>query len=440
MGDFSVKKDTVRIDNGAFALGSVEIQDPTTTDKLNIDEQGVIGIKIADGRNVDAFGRLRVSDPATLFDSTLQYNTAPLLWATSTTGSATVTHLPNESSARLRCTTASGDKVIRQTKSYIRYQPGKSQRILMTGVIGAKKTNVRQRLGYFDVNNGVFFEQDSSNLKVVRRSYVSGVAVDDAVNQSAWNIDKLDGTGASGVTLDMSKAHIFVIDLQWLGSGRVRFGFSINGVIYYCHQLPLANVLTSVYMTTANLPVRYEIENTGTTASNTDMIQICCSVQSEGGFEDDKGITHSASNGISAISVTTRRPILTVRPSVTFNSITNRGIIIPLEVELYAQTNSAFYEIVYNGTLTGASFVNIGSNSIGDYDVSATTISGGEVIDSGFIVASASARGNIATSAKSKLVLCNDYDGTNPDRISVVVTSFSGTSSLSSAIMFRELY
>jgi hypothetical protein len=286
----------------------------------------------------------------------------------------------------------------------------------------------------------LFFEQDSSNLKVVRRTYASGSVVNNAVNQSDWNIDKLDGTGSSGITLDMQYAHIFVIDMQWLGVGRIRFGFVIDGCIYYCHEIYNANVLSTVYMTTANLPLRYEIENTGITASTTDMIQICGTVISEGGFEDEKGITHSVSNKTTTIAVTTRRPVLSIRPKTTYNSITNRGIVLPLSLSLYATTNASYYEIVLNGTLTGASFGTAGANSITDYDVSATAIANGEIIDSGFIEASNPQRSSLTTAIKSKIELANNIAGTTTDILSIVITAMTGTSNISSAITFRELY
>lgn len=418
--------------------------------KINIDSNGndfLVGdnpgyFRIADGKNpnLDAFGRLRISSPVSLFDTQNQYNDSPLFWETVVVGGGTATHLPNESSVRLRCTTASGDKVIRQTRCYHRYQPGKSQLIEMTGVMGAIKTNVRQRLGYFDNNNGLFFQQDGTNLSVVRRTYASGATVDNEYTQANWNMDTLDGNGPSGITLDTSKAHIFVIDMQWLGVGRIRFGVVVDGMTYYCHEVVNANVLTEVYMTTANLPLRYEIENTGTTASETDLKQICATVQSEGGFDDAYGITHSASNGVTPISVTTRRPILTVRPKTTFNSITNRGTVAPLTYDIFAQTNSAYYEIVYNGTLTGASYTSISDNSITEYDVAATAITGGDVIDSGFCTTDKNSRNSITNVIKSKIRLCNDYAGTTTDTLSIVVTSFTGTATVSGALTIKEFY
>lgn len=428
---------------GTNTIGKVDLNAGTNSIgkvTLNAGTATIGNVGIADGANLDAFSRLRVSEPVTLFDSQLQYNLMPLLWESSTTGSGTVTHLPNESAARMRCTTASGDKVIRQSKRYIRYQAGKSQLIAITGVMGAKKANVRQRIGLFDANNGLFFEQDSTNLKVVRRTYTSGSPVDNVVNQADWNLDKLDGNGASRYTIDTSKANIFLIDFQWLGVGRVRMGFDIDGKIVYCHEFDNANTYTTVYMTTPNLPVRYEIENLDTTASNTDMIQICSMVMSEGGFSDERGFTHAVSNGITAIGVTTRRPVLSLRLSPTFATITNRAEIIPESFEFYVTTNAMFYEIVWNGTLSTPSWVSAGTNSIGDYDISSTSITGGEVIDSGFVIASASTRNSINETLKAKLVLANDIAGTTPDRISLVCTSFTGTSNIAGSIQFRELY
>lgn len=421
-------------------LRKLQIINSLEEEIFNSTNPGYVRIGDGDNANLDAFGRFRVSDPISLFESQLHYDASPLLWESVLTGSGTATHLPNEASIRLRCTTASGDKVIRQTKEYFRYQAGKSQLVEMTGIIGIAKANVRQRIGLFDTNNGLFFEQDENNLKVVRRTYVTGSPVDNAVNQSSWNIDKLDGTGKSGYTLDMSKTHIFVIDFQWLGVGRVRYGFVIDGNLIYCHEVLNANNLTNVYMTTPNLPLRYEIENTGTVASNTDLYQICSTVQSEGGFEESFGIPHSVSNGITTIGVTTRRPILSIELKPTFNSITNRGTVIPSSYEVLADTNNCFYEIVYNGSLTNDSFASVGSNSIVNYDVAATAITGGEVIASGFVYANNRGGNNIESIVKDKIRLTNDVAGTTPDRLSIVCTSFTGTSTVTGALTFRELF
>ena len=391
---------------------------------------------------IDAFGRLRVSNPTTLFDSQFEYNTLPLLWETVLVAGGTATHLPDESAIRLRVTTDSGDKVTRQSRQYIRYQPGKSQYIVMTGVLGAVKTNVRRRIGYFDDENGYFFQQIGANIEVVHREFTTGSVVDGRFVQADWNLDTMDGNGPSGVTLDFTFSQIFVVDLEWLGVGRIRYGFNIDGKIIYCHEMLHANDLTTPHTTTANLPLRYEIENTGTAASNSDLLQICQTVISEGGFNEDKGQIGSASNGITAISVTTRRPILSVRPKATFNSIVNRAEVIPLGVSVFAGAQNVFWELVYDGTLTGASYASTNANSIVEKDIAATAISGGIVVASGFIAAGGAGGkgGGESADITSKLLLGSNIAGDVFTPLSLVATAFTSTATVHGELSWKELY
>jgi hypothetical protein len=204
---------------------------------------------------IDAFGRVRVSDPVTVFDAGHQYNVNPLVWETIVAGDGAVSHLPNESSASLTTGgTVADSKATIQTKVYHRYQPGKSQLVLCTGVFGAATENVRRRYGYFDADNGLFFEQTSAGMHVVVRSKASGSVVDSRINQTAWNLDKLDGTGTSGITIDWTKAQIFLIDLEWLGVGRVRFGIVLGGAIVYVHEVTHVNALSGVYIRARTCP------------------------------------------------------------------------------------------------------------------------------------------------------------------------------------------
>jgi len=414
-----------------------------------------IGTFITNSPSQTAFGNLRVAEPTTIFDSQNEFNKSTFLWEDVLTGAGTTTHLPNESTVKMDVTTANGDKVVRQTHAYHRYQPGKSCLLYMTCVPGVIKANTRQRWGYFDASNGVFFEQDGTNLKAVERTSTSGAPSDtNAVNQSSWNLDKLDGTGPSGVTLDNTKAQIFVLDLQWLGVGRVRLGV-INGVgqIIYCHEFRNANALTTVYMTTANLPLRFELENTGATGSGTTLRQICASVQSEGGFEVDRGYPFGASNGVTAIAVTTRRPLVSIRPRLTLNSIATQAVQISrIVAAVRAITNDAFIEIVYGGLPSritlggGTSWTDVDTNnSAVEFDVGSTTIAGGTVIAQFFAVTGggAGANASAATALRDlaeRLALTLDVAGTTQDILSIVATSFTGTSTCSGVFQWFETY
>lgn len=383
----------------------------------------------------DAFGRVRVSDPVTLFDSQNQYDVGDLLWDDVTAGSATVSHVANSAAVDLNVTTASGDKVTRQTRQYHRYQPGKSQFIMCTFVMDTAETNLDQRVGYFDDDNGIFLEQTGTTLQVVQRSKVSGSPVDTEVTQANWNIDTMSD-------LDMTKAQIFFIAIEWLGVGQVSCGFVVDGAFRYCHQFNNANNVTSTYMTTANLPVRYEIENTGTVSGALALRAICCSVISEGGFEGGRGYPFHASNGTTTVGVTTRVPLLSLRPKATFNSIVNRGEINITNVSALASDNAAYIEVVYDGTLTGASFASVADDSITEKDTTANAISNGIVVG-GFYVPAASTASSTSPGVDtqqvlSRLPLTLDKAGANPKVISLVATSFSGTSNVSTSFNWQE--
>lgn len=407
--------------------------------------QSLHGIVLADSHSVDSFARLRTSSPVTIFDSQNQYDLQPLLWE-NILNNGSVTHLPNESSAQLSTGgTTSGNYAYRQTRQYHRYQPGKSQLILFTMVMGALKANVRQRAGYFDDQNGIFFEQDGINLKAVRRTYTSGQIVDNLVNRSSWNIDRLDGSGISGFSLDTSKANIFFIDFEWLGTGRVRMGiFDDNGRPITCHEFRNTNELFTVYMTTANLPVRFEIENVGTAASATTMNQICVSVISEGGFESERGLFQTANTGTSSTSVTTRRAILSIRPKATFNSIVNRAQFESFDYDILGSA-AALYEIVYNPTLTGTpTWTSAGASSAMEYSAHGDAANGaftnGIVLKSGYLPAGGgTARSYLSNDIASKLPLTLDSAGLNPIALSLVLTQLSSTVNSSGAFTWKEL-
>jgi hypothetical protein len=334
----------------------------------------------------DAFGRLRVSHPHVLFESTSQYNTGSLLYNQVLTTGGTVTHLPNESAVSLNVTATTGSEVIRQSKRYIHYQPGRSLYVLKSFVLNTAKVGLRQRQGFFDANNGVFLQVNGLVVSFIRRTFTGGSA-DDAtykVDQANWNVDKLDGTGASGVTLDLTKVQLLFMDLQWLGVGRVRVGFVIGNEFIVAHEYYAANTLTTVYMTTATLPVREEITNTGS-ASTSAMKSFCSVALSEGGGPEP-GIPFSATSydpttpatTSTAVNANTEVPLLAIRLKTTFNSITNRGSI---EIYQAAAMNigraMALSLVVRPATTTGGTWTSVDADSIVEYNRGVTSYTSG---------------------------------------------------------------
>lgn len=337
------------------------------------------------GTSFDAFGRLRVGNPLTLFDSQNRYK-IDNQFDTGLTGSATTTYLANESSVQLNVTTASGDQVIRETKRVFPYQPGKSLLMLATFVMDEGETNLRQRVGYFGANDGVFFQKDGSELSFVIRSSTSGSASDNRkVIQSAWNGDKLDGTGASGYTLDTTKAQILYMDFEWLGVGSVRCGFVINGEFIVCHTFYNANqpIANSVYMKTAILPIRYEITAKDTLSTARSMKQICSSVVSEGGYQAE-GLRHMVGTANIATGQTVGTSLVNL-VTIRLKSPNLDSVIIPAGADVLNISNSDFeYNLILNGTPSSAFTWNTYNDNV-EYAVNAVTMTGGERIVGGYL-------------------------------------------------------
>jgi hypothetical protein len=327
--------------------------------------------------STDAFGRLRTSQPYTLFDSRARYYDHNDFSNVNATG-GTVVYDTNSSTFQLNVTAANGSSVIRETKRVFPYQPGKSLLVLTTFCMNTPKTNLRQRVGYFTTNNGVYFENDGTYNYLVIRSYSSGALVEDRVRQDAW-----DNPFAA---LNVDRTQIFWIDVEWLGVGSVRCGFVINGAYVLCHTFHHANIIgnTTTYMTTATLPVRYEITNTAATAGTSMMRQICSTVISEGGYN---AFTYSetAGRGTSVLRLATAGTYYPV-VSIRLDSTRLDAIVLPRQVDVLSPTVNYYrWKLVLNPTLTGAAWAGTSTSGTVEYDTAATAISGGIELQAGYV-------------------------------------------------------
>lgn len=380
-------------------VGNVNVTQGTTPWSVtgNVGISGNANVVLAQDANViisgfggatsDSFGRLRVSEPFTLFDSQARYYDHQQ-FSNAIVGTGNVVYVSNQSSFQLNVGNANGDSVIRETKRVFPYQPGKSQLTLNTFCFATPKANLRQRVGLFGANDGVFFENDGAYNYLVIRSASTGT--EERVRQDAWNGDRLNGAGGStnpsGITLNPALTQIFWADVEWLGVGTVRAGFIINGTYYICHSFNHANQSgnTKVYMTTASLPVRYEITNTGATSGASMMTQICTSVISEGGYTA-YGVTEAAGTGINEKRLSTANtfyPIVSIR----LNSSRLDSIVLPTQLDfLSTSVNYYQYKLLVNATLTGATWTGTSQTGSVDIDTGATAVSGGTQLQSGYV-------------------------------------------------------
>ncbi len=462
---------TVTTSQGAAIREVTTIGDPSIDAALAqvvnappcIDDYGLVThslISFDDTAAVDAFGRLRVSMSHTLFDAQQEYgldtlrvwdatangtlsNASPGTNGSVTSGSNAVG--PTDANTRMTpitVSTTNGHYSILQSRQYPRYIPGKGHLVLATGI---------------------FASGANATASIVRRSSTSGTAVDVAVAQADWNIDCFCGDGPSGITLDFTKTQILFIAAQWLGVGRVIVGFDVDGKLFPAHAFLNANILTVPYTQSFNIPVRYELRNTGAAESKArvglfdhangifletvravaggSIQMVCASVQSEGG-EEARGFPRTFGSATAIGTITTRRPIRSIRPKATFNSRTNRAHIEEIEIELVTGGASVYWEIVLGGTLTGASFAEVSASSVAEGDVAATAITGGVTIKSGFAVAGSGAVKGATSGTgdtRNPFTLSQiDALTATQDSVSLVVTSLGGNASVNSAINWHE--
>jgi hypothetical protein len=388
-------------------------------------------IRFSDSPNMDAFGRLRTSEPYNIFNSTQVITNGDIGYETvlGSGGSATYNQAKSEMQFGV---TGAGQSVLREQHGYNYYQPGKSQLVLLTGIFGSTVTNVAKRMGYYNDDDGLFFQIGATGaFGAVKRSSTSGTPVDTFYPQTTWNIDTLingNPLNPSGINLDLTKTNIFIINFQWLGVGRIIYALDLDGIIIPVHQVLNANIRTEVYMKTANLPIRYEVISTGGTDST--FKQICASVISEGG-QDEFGFLHTVSNGLTVRTFNSRQAVISIRLTPTFYTQTNRVIGRPYNFELLTTTSTvnAYWELILQRgfksennlggtptwtTLTGSPF---------DYSINGTTVTGGTVVDSGFIKTSTAAGESVSNVViDPKTFLSMDKAGTTSDWLHLVVT------------------
>lgn len=280
-------------------------------------------IEFSDSASVDAFNRLRISSPTTLLESKLIGDADPLKWDDQTLSGSTpaVSYSADGSYIDIKVSGSTTGVHVRQTRERAIYHPGKSQLVYMTFVLNAAATGITRRVGYFDDNNGLFLEQAATGLRFVTRSNVTGSPVDTVTASDSWSVDKFDGSGPSGKTLDPTKGQILFIDFEWLSVGRVRWGFVIDGKNYIAHQDNWANSIDVPYMGVPNLPCRYEIRNDGTGVAS-ELRCICSSVSTEGGTIST-GAEHSEQSDITGTigTNTTIIPVLTLRKKSGFDGV-----------------------------------------------------------------------------------------------------------------------
>ena len=311
-----------------------------------VDESGALYTRFAEGKpQLDSFGKLRVSGATVLGDYTFKDGLLPGMFAGRKIGGASITHDDTVHCATLALTTANGDVSAFTSNVYHHYFPGISQLAVMTVACGdVGKAGLTRRWGYFDANNGFMFAQVNGVLRAQIRSDRSGsVTLIHDVPQSSWSVDKLDGTGPSGMTISATDDNIYWIDIQWLGAGRIRFGTYYQGQRVVAHEYYHEGNGGQPHATSGSLPMCFAQSNTAGTASSSEMRVWCCSVLTEANldittFGVNKIATFSKAVDVAAwvASGAEYAYVGSLSPRIALGNHTNRSVYFPTHLEVLA--------------------------------------------------------------------------------------------------------
>jgi hypothetical protein len=401
--------------------------------------------------NKDAFGRLRVTEPYTLNDYSFTKTIDPQFLSNTANG-GTITINTNRASANLSTNNATNAVTIHQSKMYHHYMPGKSQLTLASFNLHGNTSNVTKRIGYFDSNNGIYLEQTGDGtLNWVIRSNVQG-ASERRIPQSEWNVDTCDGNGKSGFNLDDTKTQLIFIDFQWLGVGTARCGFAHDGDHIIAHEFYNSNDQTGVYMQNASLPVRYEIQNTGTT-TGANLEQICATVQSEGGYVEagrDFAVTSNGKSVVQGADI----PVIAIRLKNSFDNQVNHTTVRAKSIEVFSTAENIKFKFY---RLSDSSFLSFGANnwnsvspnSAVEYINEAYAYTDGQELLNGFV--SAVSQNQLKSTAgpaglqegptARRNFITQNYDSSNSE-IYVLVANNLGTTTTTvyAGLAWREVY
>lgn len=380
---------TLRGNNG------VAINADSTYNAAQVVVEGVATVDFNDAdATLDSFERLRVSEPAIAFEYTFgsQLTTASTqIWESTAVALGTQALTTNSYGTELNTLTTTGTGYWIQAYNHIRYAPGISTLLRFTFNFNDLITNVRQRVGMFTdqgtypstQGDGLYLEADGASISVVRRYMTTGgTGAEERVLQSAWNKDKLNGTGASGVTLDFTKAQQLIIEYQWLGVGTIRFGFETGtqGIVW-CHEMVTANTLSTPWSRTGSLPVRAEIYSSGALAVAGKLTLINCVVIQEADVIDLRGWRYFGGNSGTTVrlggTAAGLYPILALRAAST-NDLTKRARILPTSVTITlavvatGATSVQVALLMLPTPMTGATFATQPAGAVATIDTAAT--------------------------------------------------------------------
>ena len=281
-------------------------------------------IAYSDSPNLDAFGRLRTAAVTNLLDIKHVYDKNPLQVDEEIGGGATCVFSQEYARVRMSAGTT-GDFAIRQSKTHPIYQPGKGQLFEASFSNFQLENNVIKRVGSFQsttgtpynsIFDGYFLESNGITNEISFQIWRSGTTVFSAAT-TVWDDSVFNPTG-----LIWSGTNLMMVDYQWLGVGRMRFGMNLSGNTIYFTENNCANNQSEVYMSSPNQPIRYEIRSSGGTGY---LDMICSQTSLEGALNGLYSTVAVISTGSTSLNTTgVKYPYIGYRLKEDYTSVTSQ--------------------------------------------------------------------------------------------------------------------
>jgi hypothetical protein len=301
------------------------------------------------------------------------------------TGTASSTHQPYLGMVQLSVGGSAGDQIIRQTRRVQRYLPGRSNEASIAIMLNNTTSGIRSRFGVFDEYNGAYFEHDGDDYNVVIRRNTSSGIEEERIARANWNQDKLDGTGPSGIIGDPTKIQMLVIEYEWYGAGQVDFKFVIDNNAHSVHQINHANRHDHTWASYGSFPIRYELTNvTGASGTHT-VLHGSHSFLTEGTTTllGKQLSISSPLTGYNLATANTFYPVIAIR----LKSNALNSVVLPDEYAagLLDKTDMFVRVIEKPTTVTGGTWVSAGAESPLEYNITATSFTGGNISSTSFL-------------------------------------------------------
>jgi len=401
--------------------------------------------RLVDSPTTDPAGRLRVSNPEVSFGASTRYNSQLLHFNHTVSGSGAVAHSATTGEITLSTGAAgSGDRAVRQTTRYWGVVPGIGGAAKLMGVLHSSGTHADASLcqcGWYDDDNGVGFGVDATGEYVFRRTDQSGSVVTTKIYSGSWNPpDGYPTLDDAGLVMDVDDVLSYVVDVQWAGSSRVRYGVERAGVTYYVHEEEAAGAAAGEFLREVELPLRWEVHNEGGTGADVEQIAIAGAVLLEGAGRRPEH-PFSFGSGVTAVSCTTgaQIPVVSWRLASTLNGIDYRGSVAADRVTIQAATNPVYWQLQLNATLGGSpSYGAVDATHSGvEFDVAATSISAaGTVLASGYVGAGETREVDLSRIGRH---MGKDLGGTS-DILTFSGRGVGGTADVLAAVDITEYY